>query len=202
MSLPRSIQNLITEVSRLPGIGSKSAERLVFYLLRTPEDFSKSLGNSILNLKKNIQVCQNCFNIAEGKLCPVCLDKTRDKSQICVVEDPLDLLAVEKSGYRGLYHVLGGSISPIEGITPDKLTIKELIERIKKDKNVKEIILATNPDLEGESTAVYLSKLIKPLNNAPRLKITRIARGVPVGGDLEYTDQSTLTRALEGRQEY
>jgi recombination protein RecR len=198
--LPKSVQNLIDELSKLPGIGPKSAERLTFYLLRSANSDLSSFGQAILDLKKNIKTCEVCFNLTETDPCRICSDHTRDISKICVVEEPLDVLALEKTGeYKGLYHVLGGAISPIEGIGPDNLRIKGLLVRLQKNKEkVKEIILATNPSLEGEATAMYLKKLLDPL----KIKITRIARGLPIGASLEYADEITLSRALEGRKDY
>jgi len=198
--LPRSIKNLIEELSKLPGIGPKTAERLTFYLLRSSDEDIKKLGSAILNLKHKIKICQVCFNLSENNPCNICSDQSRDKSKICVVEEPLDVLALEKTkAYNGLYHILGGVISPIEGIGPDDLRIKELLIRLKNNSNeIKEIILATNPSLEGEATSMYLKKLLEPLG----IKITRIARGLPTGAELEYADEITLIRALEGRKDY
>ncbi len=196
--LPQSIKKLIDEFSRLPGVGPKTAERFTFYLLKRQNAELDKFGDLIRNLKKDLKTCSLCLNIAETDPCEICLAPERDKAIIAVVEKPLDVVALEKTGqFKGVYHVLGGVISPIEGITANDLTIDKLIERIKKGK-IKEIILATNPSLEGESTSSYIQKLIKPLN----IKITRIARGLPVGGDLEYADEVTLIRALEGRREY
>lgn len=198
--IPKSVQNLINEFSKLPGIGPKTASRLTFYLLRSSEEDISSLGKTILELRKKIVACSVCCNITEENPCSICKNFTRDRSQICVVEEPLDVMALEKTGeYKGTYHVLGGAISPIEGIGPENLYIRQLVDRIKKNRElISEIILATNPSLEGEATAMYLLKILKPHN----IKITRIARGLPVGGDLEYADEVTLTRALEGRKVY
>ncbi len=198
--IPKSVQNLISEFSKLPGIGPKTASRLTFYLLRSSEEDIASLGKTILELKKKIVTCSVCCNIAEENPCPICKNSQRKKSQICVVEEPLDVMALEKTGeYKGTYHVLGGAISPIEGIGPENLYIRQLVSRIKKNRDtISEIILATNPSLEGEATAMYLLEILRPHN----IKITRIARGLPVGGDLEYADEVTLTRALEGRKVY
>ncbi len=198
--LPSSVQNLIDELAKLPGIGPKTAERLTFYLLRSSDNDISGLGRSVLNLKGKIKTCSYCFNLSETDPCTICADESRDTSKICVVEEPLDLLALEKTGeYKGLYHVLGGAISPVEGIGPDNLLIKELLVRLQKNKDkTKEVILATNPSLEGEATAMYLKKLLEPLG----IKITRIARGLPIGAELEYADEITLSRALEGRKEY
>lgn len=199
-SLPKSVQNLIDELSELPGFGPKTAERLAFYLLKVSSEKVQSLAQAISSLKEKITTCQVCYNLAERSPCSICSDEKRDKSQICVVEEPLDVVALEKAHvYSGLYHVLGGAISPTEGIGPENLKIKELISRLEKNKGkLKEIILATNPDLEGEATAMYLAKLAHPYN----IKITRLARGLPTGANLEYADEITLQRALEGRQEY
>jgi recombination protein RecR len=196
--VPQSVQDLVDEFAKLPGIGPKTAQRLTFYLLRKPAKSSEDLGSAAENLKKNIRFCSVCCNFTDSDICSVCNDSSRDKSIICVVGEPLDVVALEKSGsFKGLYHVLGGVISPIDGIGPDDLFIAQLIDRLKND-NVAEVIIATNPNLEGEATALYIQKLIQPLN----VKITRIARGLPVGGDLEYADEITLSRALEGRREY
>ncbi len=199
MSLPEPIQNLINNFSRLPGIGPKTASRLTFYLLRAPEDLARDLGESLLELKSGTTFCRTCFNItASGREeCEICTSLERDGALVCVVEEPLDMLALERTGgYLGRYHVLNGALSPIEGIGPEDLKIRELIERV-KDGGVKEIILATNPSMEGDYTAAYIQQQLEPLD----VQLTRLARGLPVGGDLEYADQSTLLRALDGRQE-
>lgn len=196
--IPRSVQDLIDEFAKLPGIGPKTAQRLTFHLLRRPDKSSEDLGKAAEKLKKDIQFCTVCCNFTDSEVCTVCSDASRDKSIVCVVSEPLDVVALEKSGsFKGLYHVLGGVISPVEGIGPDDLFIAQLITRLKADE-VKEVIIATNPNLEGETTALYIQKLIQPID----VKITRIARGLPVGGDLEYADEITLSRALEGRREY
>jgi len=198
--LPKSIQNLIDEFSKLPGIGGKTAARLVFYLLTKPKDDINILGQSILELSSNLTYCTKCFNISETELCLICSDEKRDNTIITVVEEPLDVIALERSyGLSSLYHVLGGVISPINGVGPDELRITQLIERVKNDEP-EELILATNPNLEGEATATYIRGKIKALDLP--VKITRIARGLPVGGDLEYADEVTLKRSLEGRREY
>ncbi|OGY25408.1 MAG: recombination protein RecR [Candidatus Woykebacteria bacterium RBG_16_44_10] len=198
MRLPASVEAVINELEKLPGIGPKTAERLTYHLLRAPKEYSEQLAATIKELKEKTTICEVCYNIAETNPCDVCDDSGREKSQIMVVEEPLDVLALEKSrSYKGLYHVLGGCIAPLSGIGPDDLRIKELLPRLKNG-HVKEIILATNPSVEGESTAMYLQKLISPLG----AKITRIARGLPVGADLEYADEVTLSRAIEGRREY
>ena len=194
---PESVTRLIEEFSRLPGIGPKTASRLTFYLLRAPKEQAEALARAIGELREKTVYCSICFNIAEESPCPICRDEGRDRSIICVVEEPLDVLAIERTGeYNGLYHVLHGAISPVEGIGPEDLKIRELLERLRTEP-VREVILATNPSLEGEATAMYLHRQIAPLG----IKVTRLARGLPVGGDLEYADEVTLARALEGRRE-
>jgi len=191
-----SISRLIDELAKMPGIGPKSAQRLAFYILKTPEEEALSLASAIQAVKEKVRRCSICFNLTEDDPCAICRDETRDQATICVVEEANDMLALEKIGeYRGLYHVLGGALSPLDGVGPDDLHIKELLDRLSQ--GVKEVILATNPNVEGEATALYLLKLIKPL----KITVTRVARGLPVGGDLEYADQATLTRALEDRVE-
>jgi recombination protein RecR len=199
MILPEPIQNLITAFERLPGIGPKSASRLVFFLLRAPEDVSSDLADALLKLKSQTAFCPECFNImlAGRERCEVCASPAREESIICVVEEPLDVIALERIGaYQGRYHVLHGVLSPIEGIGPDDLKIKPLLARVGQGM-VKEVILATNPSMEGDATALYLRQQLQPYN----VHVTRLARGLPVGGDLEYADQNTLLRALSGRQE-
>lgn len=192
-----SIEKLIEAFEKLPSIGSKTAARLAFYILNSSEEETKEFVNSILEAKKNLKYCSVCYNISDTDPCMICANKGRDKSIICVVEDVKDIVAMEKTHeFKGVYHVLHGSISPMNGVGPDDIKIKELLSRL-MDGQVKEVILATNPRVEGEATAMYLSKLIKPLG----IKVTRIAHGIPVGGDLEYTDEITLTKALEGRRE-
>lgn len=198
-SLPASVQDVIDAFARLPGIGPKSASRLAFFLLRAPDEFSSSLANALLAIKSATGTCEVCYNIthAENHLCEICGSDERDESLICVVEEPLDVLALERTnGFFGRYHVLHGVLSPIEGIGPDDLKIFELMERLKSGL-VKEVILATNPSMEGDATALYLRQRIQPLG----IRVTRLARGLPVGGDVEYADQNTLLRALAGRQE-
>lgn len=195
--VPKSIQNLIEAFERLPGIGPKTAQRLTFYLLHAPKDEAEALAKSALEMKEKTILCSICFNIGEEDPCQICVDPSRMQEIVAVVEDPLDLLALEKSGYKGLYHVLHGVISPLENIGPSEIHIKEILPRLKNGK-VKELILATNPTMEGEATAMYIQRLIAPLG----VKITRIPRGLPVGSDLEYADETTLSRALEGRREY
>ncbi len=221
--LPPSIQRTIDELGRLPGIGPKSAQRLAMHLLHSPDMRVDSLARAVGEIKKGLHFCSECFNIAEGELCRICLDEGRNRAQICVVEEILDVIALEKTRqFRGLYHVLHGVLSPVDGIGPDQLKIEDLVRRVKggmTDETVgasgagggevdgrarpeattlPEIIIATNPSLEGETTAMYLMKILKPLG----VRITRIARGLPAGGDLDYADEVTLTRAMEGRMEY
>jgi recombination protein RecR len=201
---PPPLARLIQELSKLPGIGEKSAARLAFHLLKGQKDDVARLADSIGRLRQEMGLCASCFGFSEvnallddGALCAICRDPKREEETICVVEEPADLIAVERSqGYRGLYHVLHGTISPLDGVGPDALRIKELLERLRAGK-VKEVIVATNPTMAGEATALYLSKVIKPSG----ISVTRIARGLPVGGDLEYTDAVTLGKALEGRRE-
>ena len=191
------VQSLVDELGRLPGIGPKSAQRVAFYLLKAAPEDAKRLARAVVEAKERVSWCRRCFNFAEGELCVYCRDDRRDSSLLCVVEEPRDIVAVERTQeYRGRYHVLLGAISPIEGIGPDQLKVKELLARV-NDEGVKEVILATNPNIEGEATAMYLARLLKPLG----LRVTRIASGLPVGGDLEYADEVTLGRALEGRRE-
>ena len=192
-----SIEKLIQSFEKLPSIGNKTAARLAFYILNASEEETNEFVSSIVNAKKNLKYCSKCFNISDTDPCPICANPKRDQSQICVVEDVRDIVAMERTHeFKGVYHVLHGSISPMNGVGPDDIKIKELLARL-MDGQVKEVILATNPRVEGEGTAMYLSKLIKPLG----IKATRIAHGIPVGGDLEYTDEITLTKALEGRRE-
>lgn len=198
-SLPKSIQNLIDQFAKLPGIGPKSASRITFYLLKNPS-LIKDLTEAINGLKGEIKYCSLCYNLTDRDPCEICSNSKRDKSILCVVEEPLDIVAFEKTNrYDGLYFVLGGLLSPIDGIGPEKLRIKELLTRIKKD-NLKEIILATSPNTEGEITANFIAKEINK-NFPKKLKITRIARGLPIGADIEYADEITLSKALEGRKE-
>ncbi len=182
---------------RLPGVGAKTAQRLAFHLLKAPREEAFRLAEAIIEVKEKIGICALCYNIAEGERCTICTDPSRDRGVICVVEEPNDLLAIERTGeFRGVYHVLQGSLSPIEGRGPDDISAKALIRRLESGE-VKEVILATNPNVEGEATALYLTRLIRPLG----IRVTRIAHGLPVGGDLEYADEVTLARALEGRRE-
>lgn len=196
---PAPVTKLIDEFSRLPGIGPKTASRLTFYLLRNSADRALALAKALQELHEKVVFCSQCFNIAENDPCSVCRDEYRDRSIICVVEEPLDVLAIERTReFHGLYHVLHGKIVPVEGIGPEDLKIAELIERVRSSEiQVGEIIIATNPNLEGEATAMYISRQFKDVN----IKLTRLARGLPVGGDLEYADEITLSRALSGRSE-
>jgi recombination protein RecR len=188
---------LIEEFSKLPGVGVKTAQRLTFFILRSPTDQARRLAEAILRVKEDIIYCSRCFNITETDPCPTCSNPSRDQEVICVVEEPLDVIALEKTGvYKGLYHVLHGALSPVEGIGPKDLRINELLKRV-TGSTVREVILATNPSLEGEYTAFYLKRELQPLN----VHITALARGLPLGGDLEYADEGTLSRALEGRRE-
>ncbi len=198
--LPKSIRTLIDEFARLPGIGPKSAQRLAMHLLHSPHGRLKTLGDSVLGLKDNIVFCSACWNIAEENPCPVCCDESRDRSIICVVEEVLDAAALEKTReFNGLYHVLHGALSPVDGVGPDQLKMEELFARVREGEGVvKELILATNPSLEGEATALYIQRHLL----GSSVKVTRIARGLPVGGDLEYADEVTLSRALSGRGDF
>ncbi|MBL7199301.1 MAG: recombination protein RecR [Anaerolineae bacterium] len=197
VATPEAVTRLVDEFSRLPGIGPKTASRLTYYLLRAPREQVQALGEAIVQLRERIVFCSRCFNITESDPCPVCLDERRERHVLCVVEEPLDVLAIERTGeYRGLYHVLHGAISPVEGVGPDELRIRELVARVAAEP-IREVILATNPSLEGEATAMYVQRQL--LRHGVR--VTRLARGLPVGGDLEYADAVTLARALEGRQE-
>jgi len=192
-----ALERLIEELSKLPGVGRKTATRFAFHLLRLPQEEARSLAKAIIDLREKISLCPICFNIAEGGRCPICTDPQRDHSIICVVEEPHDLLAIEGAGfYEGVYHVLHGTISPLEGRGPKDLRIDELLERVKGE-GIREVIIATNPTVEGEATALYLQRLLKPLG----VKLSRIAQGIPAGGDIEYADGKTLQRSLEGRRE-
>jgi recombination protein RecR len=192
------VARLVDEFHRLPGIGPKTAQRLAYYLIRMPEEQARSLAEAVLAVKERIILCSRCFNLTEEDPCSICSDASRDQSAICIVEEPLDVLALERThSYKGLYHVLHGVISPMNGVGPDDLKIQPLLGRLRAGQ-VQEIILATNPNLEGEATAMYVHRLISPLG----VKVTRPARGLPVGGDLEYADEVTLGRAIEGRQAF
>lgn len=192
-----SLEKLIENLCRLPGIGPKSAQRIAFYLLSVTREEAMELADAIAEAKERVRYCSVCFNISEGEVCGVCSDGRRDPALLCVVEEPRDVLAVERTGsFKGKYHVLGGAISPIDGVGPEELRFTELVRRLSSGE-VTEIVVATNPNAEGEATAVYLARLVKPLG----MKVTRIASGLPVGGDLEYADEVTLGRAMEGRTE-
>lgn len=194
---PPPIARLIEALVKLPGIGPKTASRLAFYLLRAPEEEVIALAEALRELRQQIRLCEVCFNITDESPCAICRDERRDHGLICVVEEPLDVLAIERTGeYSGVYHVLHGVISPMDGVGPEHLRIRELVDRVQRDAP-REVILATNPSLEGENTAVYIHRLLAPLG----VRVTRLARGLPVGGDLEYADEITLVRALQGRQE-
>jgi len=191
------VQDLIDELGRLPGIGPKSAQRIAFHLLKLPKEDALRLSHAIVEVKDKVSFCTRCFNVAQGELCDICADPRRDASLLCVVEEPRDIVAIEKTqDFRGRYHVLQGALNPIEGIGADQLRIRELIRRLGEEE-IAEIILCTNPNLEGDTTAMYLSRQLRPLG----IRVTRLASGLPVGGDLEYADELTLGRALEGRRE-
>ncbi len=191
------LRELIEEFHKLPGIGSKTAQRLAFHVINLPYEKAEKLANSIINAKKNIKYCSVCQNLAAGDLCDICASPTRDHSIICVMESPRDVMQMERTNeYKGVYHVLHGAISPMDNVSPDDIRIKELLERVAKD-DIKEVIMATNPNLEGEATAMYISKLLKPFG----VKVTKIAHGVPVGGELEFADEVTLGKALNWRVE-
>ena len=194
---PEPVARLIEALQRLPGIGPKTAQRLTFFLLKRPSDEVQGLADSLVQLKAHIVHCRACYNVTEEDPCRICADPQRDARVLCVVEEPNDLLALERTGeFRGYYHVLLGALSPLDGIGPEDLRVRELLVRLERTE-VEEVILATNPSVEGEATAIYLAKLLKPLG----MRITRIARGLPVGGDLEYADEVTLSKAMEGRRE-
>ncbi|SMO93464.1 recombination mediator RecR [Melghirimyces algeriensis] len=197
MNVPDPISKLIDGFMRLPGIGPKTAQRLAFFVLGMEEEDVMDLAKALVRAKRDLKKCQVCSNITDQSVCSVCRDKSRNRASICVVQDPRDVIAMERTReYHGLYHVLHGAISPMEGIGPDELSIPDLLKRL-EDETVQELILATNPNIEGEATAMYIQRLVKPFG----LKVTRIAHGLPVGGDLEYADEVTLTKALEGRRE-
>lgn len=202
MKVPKAIQNLIESFEKLPGIGPKSAQRLTFYLLHVPQGELDKFSAAVINLKKETVLCSTCFTIAETNPCDICSDSKRDKSIICVVEQPLDVLALEKNGkFHGVYHALHGKIDPLNNIGPDEIYIKQLLDRISANQSaIREIILATNPTMEGEATAMYIAKQLKV--QSEKLKITRIGRGLPTGADIEYADELTLQRAMEGRSDY
>ena len=195
---PKALQKLIGEFSRLPGIGVKTAQRLAFFLLSSDEETSLTLAEAIANAKKELRFCSVCGNLTDDDPCIICSDGSRDRSVICVVESPKDVAVIQRMNeYKGLYHVLHGVICPMEGVSPDDINLKQLIKRLQDNDDVKEVIIATNPNIEGEATAMYVAKLIKPAG----IRVTRIAKGIPVGGDLDYTDDITILRAMEGRRE-
>ena len=201
MKIPRAIQNLIESFEKLPGVGPKTAQRLTFYLLHVPQEQLEEFASSLEQLKKGTVTCRVCFTVAETDPCDIDSDSMRDSSTICVVEQPLDVLALEKNGtYKGLYHVLHGKIDPLNNIGPDDIFVPQLLQRVRTDEAIKEVIIATNPTMEGEATAMYLSKQIKSQNE--KIKVTRIGRGLPIGADIEYADTVTLQRAMEGRSEF
>jgi recombination protein RecR len=192
-----TVEDLIDKLAKLPGIGKKTAVRLALYILRSSQDDAQALARSILRVKERIGLCRTCFNIAEGDMCTICRNPQRDSSLLCIVEEPSDLMAIESTGiFKGLYHVLHGAIAPLDGVGPQELKIAELLERLQQG-GVKEVIIATNPTVEGDATALYLAKTIKSLG----ITVTRIAQGIPAGGDIEYVDSKTMTRSLEGRRE-
>lgn len=196
MSAQNPLQRLITELTRLPGIGRKTAERLAFFILKEDERFARDLAEALIDVKRNMRFCRLCYNISSEELCEICADPRRNPGLICVVEEPKDIWAIEKSGsFSGVYHVLMGALSPLDGIGPDKLRIRELLQRLQAGK-VEELIVATDPNVEGDATALYIAKLVKPLG----VLVSRIASGLPVGGDLEYADSVTLSKALSGRR--
>ena len=207
--LPKSVRDVIEEFSKLPGIGPKSAQRLTMFFLHSPDQKAEQFASAVFNMKKNLMFCKKCWNVSEKEICPICDDLRRNQFQVCVVEEILDVVAIEKTlEFKGVYHVLHGALSPVDGVGPEQLKVEELIARVKEMaekaelEGVKradvEVILATNPGLEGETTALYLLKLLSPLG----VNVTRIARGLPVGGDLDYADEGTLSKALEGRRGY
>ena len=203
MRLPRSIRALIESFEKLPGVGPKTAQRLSFYLLHVPQEQLDQFGEALTDLKKNTILCSVCFNVTETDPCPICADQSRDKGLVCIVEQPLDILAMEKAGsFTGVYFVLHGAISPLENIGPDEIKIPQLLKRVKGSvEPLRELILATNPNMEGEATAMYIKNKVGELKKED-LRITRLGQGLPTGGDLEYADEVTLTKAVEGRREY
>ena len=195
---PKPLNKLINELSKLPGIGGKTAQRLAFHILALEESEATSLANSIVNAKRSLHYCSVCGNLTDTDPCEICSDESRDRTKVCVVETPQDVIAMERiREYKGLYHVLHGAISPVEGIGPNDINLKSLITRLQQHDEIDEIIVATNPNIEGEATAMYIARLLKPSG----IKVTRIAHGIPVGGDLEYADEVTLLKAMEGRRE-
>lgn len=196
--LAAPLERVVRELTKLPGIGRKTGVRLAFHLMRVPKEEVGALARALADLRDSIQVCEQCFNLGEGARCPICADEGRDASSVCVVEDPTNVLTIERTGaFRGLYHVLGGALSPLRDVGADQLRIRELVERIGRG-DVREVILATNPNVEGEATAVYVSRIVRPLG----VRVTRLAQGLPAGSELEFTDDLTLRRAMENRREY
>jgi recombination protein RecR len=196
-----AVQKLIDELSKLPGVGPKTAQRLAFHLLKLPPDDALPLAQALIDVKESVRFCSRCFNLTERELCDICLDQARDTTTICVVEEPADIISIERTHeYRGLYHVLGGALSPLDGIGPEKLHLAELFERVKLEQ-VHEVIVATNPNMAGEATALYIAEELRPWLAEGTLRITRPAAGLPMGGDLEYADEVTLGRALTGRRD-
>ncbi len=196
-----TVQRLIDELSKLPGVGPKTAQRLAFHLLKLSPNEALPLAHALIEVKEVVRFCRRCFNLTEKELCPMCLDSSRDSTTICVVEEPGDVISIERTHeYRGLYHVLGGALSPLDGIGPNKLHLAELFERVHAEE-IREVIVATNPNTAGEATALYISEELRSLTSAGSLRITRPAAGLPMGGDLEYADEITLGRALQGRRE-
>jgi recombination protein RecR len=200
MNLPKFIQEGVDAFEMLPGIGPKSAQRLAFYMLKLPKDQVGRFADSIKNLKAKALMCSSCFNVTENAICTICSDRFRNSHSICVVETPMDLISIEKTGYKGLYHVLHGSLNPIAGIGPEEIMIPQLLKRVEESPEITEVILATGTSVEGETTASYIKRELK--NRNPLIKITRLGRGLPVGADIEYTDESTLNDALTSRIEY
>ena len=195
---PKPLNKLINELSKLPGIGGKTAQRLAFHILALEESEATALANSIVNAKRSLHYCSVCCNLTDTDPCEICSDESRDRTKVCVVETPQDVIAMERiREFKGLYHVLHGAISPVEGIGPNDINLKSLITRLQQHDEIDEIIVATNPNIEGEATAMYIARLLKPSG----IKVTRIAHGIPVGGDLEYADEVTLLKAMEGRRE-
>jgi recombination protein RecR len=191
------IENLITELMKLPGIGRKTAQRLAFFILSMPEEDAKEISRAINEVKEKARFCSECFNITDSEVCSICSDSSRDRAKLCVVEEPSNIIVIERTGgFKGLYHVLLGALSPIDGMTPERLKIEELVVRMKKDE-IREVILATNPNTKGEMTAQYVRERLKPFN----VKVSRIAYGLPMGGDIEFADEVTLSKAIEGRRE-
>ena len=191
------IENLITEIMKLPGIGRKTAQRLAFFILSMPEEDAKKISRAINEVKEKARFCSECFNITDSEICSICSDRSRDRAKLCVVEEPSNIIVIERTGgFKGLYHVLLGALSPIDGMTPERLKIEELVVRMKKDE-IREVILATNPNTKGEMTAQYIRERLKPFN----VKVSRIAYGLPMGGDIEFADEVTLGKAIEGRRE-